>query len=278
MPASDRHPSERFRAPGSIRYGEPLKELLDRRLVRLVADSFAAARGFDHKAFIRDAGRGLDALELMPRAAHIADALARQLGADPAAASDRLVAALGPELTVTAGFGMRVFFYLPHVAFISRHLAADWEAGMRANHAITRRFSAEFSIRPFLAAQPARTLARLAEWAGDPNPHVRRLVSEGTRPRLPWAPRLAAFVADPTPVVPLLERLVDDPELYVRRSVANHVGDIAKDHPGLAFALCRRWLDGATPARRWVVRHAVRLPARHGVREAVALRRLAGGR
>jgi 3-methyladenine DNA glycosylase AlkC len=104
---------------------------------------------------------------------------------------------------------------------------------MAAQHAITQRFTCELSIRAFIDAEPERTLARLAEWTRDPSLHVRRLVSEGTRPRLPWAPRLRRFVDDPSPVLPLLEALRDDPSGYVRRSVANNLNDIAKDHPGL---------------------------------------------
>jgi hypothetical protein len=87
---------------------------------------------------------------------------------------------------------------------------------------------------------------------------VRRLVSEGTRPRLPWASRLHDFQRDPAPVLALLELLKDDPELYVRRSVANNLNDIGKDHPDLLADVARRWLQDASPERRWIVRHALR--------------------
>jgi 3-methyladenine DNA glycosylase AlkC len=119
-------------------------------------------------------------------------------------------------------------------------------------------FTAEFSIRAFLEAHPEQTLARLRQWTCDPSHHVRRLVSEGTRPRLPWAPRLRAFQKDPRPVVELLELLKDDTELYVRRSVANNLNDIGKDHPELLTAIARRWLRGASDQRRWIVNHALR--------------------
>jgi 3-methyladenine DNA glycosylase AlkC len=150
-----------------------------------------------------------------------------------------------------------------------------FEASMRAQYELTRRFSAEFSIRGFLIRRQDETLARLARWTKDPDPHVRRLCSEGSRPRLPWAPRIPAFVKDPSLAAPLLEALKDDPDLYVRRSVANHVGDIAKDHPEFAFALCRRWLRGASAERRWVIRHALRHPGKKGVPEARRLREAA---
>ena len=117
-----------------------------------------------------------------------------------------------------------------------------------------------------------RTLARLMEWSSDPSAHVRRLCSEGSRPRLPWAMRLPDFVKDPRPALPILEALKDDPSLYVRRSVANHLGDIAKDHPELAFSIAERWLADASKERRWVIRHALRHPAKQGVAEALRIR------
>jgi 3-methyladenine DNA glycosylase AlkC len=116
----------------------------------------------------------------------------------------------------------------------------------------------------FLDREPERTLARLRAWATDPSEDVRRLVSEGTRPRLPWAPRLRQFQLDPSPVLELLELLKDDPSLYVRRSVANNLNDIGKDHPDILVATCRRWLEDSTEERRWLVRHALRSAVKRG--------------
>lgn len=112
----------------------------------------------------------------------------------------------------------------------------------------------------------------LNSWAADPDPRVRRLCSEGTRPRLPWGLRIPSLIANPQPVLPLLERLKDDPSLYVRRSVANHLGDIAKDHPEWVFQLCDRWLSGASNDRKWLIRHALRYPAKQGNAAALAIR------
>lgn len=150
---------------------------------------------------------------------------------------------------------------------------------MAANYEITKRFTAEFCVRPFLIEHRGECLKLLKRWATDANPHVRRLVSEGTRPRLPWAMRLPEFQSDPSHTLPLLEMLKDDPELYVRRSVANHLADIAKDHPDVAFDVCESWLrelrksadERRSANRRWVVRHAVRLPAKKGVARALEL-------
>jgi 3-methyladenine DNA glycosylase AlkC len=153
---------------------------------------------------------------------------------------------------------MSAFLYMPHMFFVSQHGLEHFEESMRAQHALTQLFTAEFSIRAYLEKHPERTLALLREWARDPSEHVRRLVSEGTRPRLPWAPRLRAFQKDPRPVLELLELLKDDPASYVRRSVANNLNDIGKDHPAMLVATAKRWLKNATPERRWIVNHALR--------------------
>ena len=145
------------------------------------------------------------------------------------------------------------------------------EASMQAQYALTQRFTAEFSIRPFLEQHPQATLAPLRQWAFDASPQVRRLVSEGTRPRLPWASRLREFQKDPTPVLALLELLKDDVDLYVRRSVANNLNDIGKDHPVLLTQTAQRWLDGAGTERQWIVRHALRSAVKRGEAGALAV-------
>jgi 3-methyladenine DNA glycosylase AlkC len=159
---------------------------------------------------------------------------------------------------------MDAFLYMPHVFFVAEHGLDHFETSMRAQYELTQRFSAEYSIRAFLDREPERTLARLREWAVDPSPHVRRLVSEGTRPRLLWAPRLRRFQVDPTPVIGLLELLKDDPSLYVRRSVANNLNDVGKDHPDLLVETCRRWAEEAGEERWWLIRHALRSAVKRG--------------
>lgn len=235
---------------------------------------------FDAAAFTRLAHEGLEPLGILERGQHLARALRQALPADYAQAVEVLLASLTPPLPRTDELGLAVFFYLPHVAFVATYgLDAGgnggrdpFEVSMRAQYELTRRFSAEFSMRPFLIRQPERTLARLMEWTRDPCPHVRRLCSEGTRPRLPWAMRLPALIKNPEPVLPILEALKDDPDLYVRRSVANHLGDIAKDHLDLVLSLCERWLSDASTERKWLIRHALRHPAKLGHAAALQLR------
>lgn len=256
------------------RIAPTLKSFFGRETVERIAAMIAAVHpAFPAAAFVADATRGLEGLELLARGNHVAAALKRHLPPGYREAVGVLVASLGPEIAEEAleGPGMAPFLYLPHVAFVREWGLADFDASMRAQHALTRRFTAEWSIRPFLEKEPERTLAVLRGWTGDPSPHVRRLVSEGTRPRLPWAPRLRAFEVDPRPVLALLERLKDDPSPYVRRSVANHLNDVGKDHPELLVETSRRWLRGATPERRKLLAHALRTLVKKGRRDALAL-------
>ncbi len=271
-------------APHSIAKGSTLKTLLDRDAIDCLANNLGAVhRAFDQASFRRSAFSGIEALAILQRGHHLARVLREHLPARYDDAVAILVRSLTPALTRTDVLGLGGFFYLPHVCFVatygldSEHNGGrdPFETSLRAQYELTRRFSAEFSIRAFLIRWPERTLAQLAKWARDPDPHVRRLCSEGTRPRLPWAQRIPAFVTDPSPVLPILETLKDDPDLYVRRSVANHLGDIAKDHPALVFEICDRWLEGASAERKWLIRHAVRHPAKSGNRAALRLRKLA---
>ncbi|MBM3855483.1 MAG: hypothetical protein FJ399_20400, partial [Verrucomicrobia bacterium] len=212
-------------APNSIQQGASLGSLLAAPAIDCLAHNLATVHPtFDAASFRRAARAGLRPLGLLQRGRHLARVLRQHLPAEYPDAVGILLRSLTPPLETTADNGLAVFFYLPHVAFVGLYGLGDFETSMHAQYELTKRFSAEFSLRPFLLRQPERTLARLAEWTRDPNPHVRRLCSEGTRPRLPWAPRIPAFIADPRPVLPLLEALRDDPSLYVRRSVANHLG------------------------------------------------------
>lgn len=269
-------------APRSIQKGVPLTAVLDAEAVSCLASNIAEVYpAFDHPRFIQMAMEGLAPLGIMDRGRAIAAALWACLPSPYARAVEILLASLTPPMARTDELGLAVFFYLPHVFFVAQYgIDPENNAGedpfdvsMQAQYELTKRFSAEFSIRHFLLRDSERTLAYLNQWICDPDPHVRRLCSEGTRPRLPWAMRLPAFIQDPTPVLPILEALKNDPDRYVVRSVANHLGDIAKDHLAQVLAICARWLDeGASNETRWLIRHALRHPAKKGVPEALQLR------
>ncbi len=251
---------------------EPLKNQygteIPKRIAKMIADVHPA---FRQAAFLKQALRGYADLELMDRGRHIAKALGQHLPASFPVAAKILLKSMSSKSAGPIEGSMSSFLYMPHAIFVATHGLEYFEESMAAQYEITQRFTAEFSIRPFIEKHPEASLARLREWAGDKNHHVRRLVSEGTRPRLPWAGRLREFQRDPSPVVALLERLKDDESLYVRRSVANNLNDIGKDHPKLLTEIAARWMKDASPEREWIVRHALRSAIKRGDKAALAV-------
>ena len=245
---------------------EPFKNLLNAGLVGDAAGHLARhAPGFDADAFVRRATRGLEALEMKARAMQIADALEAALPTRFVDAAAAIEAALAPlesrEATAPPEglqAGLRGWILWPVGEFVARRGLAEPERALRAMHAITQRFTAEFAIRPFIVAHPALVFATLARWVHDDSPHVRRLVSEGSRPRLPWGLQLKSLIRDPAPTLPLLRALQDDRSEYVRRSVANHLNDIAKDHPALVAQWLQEHLPQASAERHALLRHASR--------------------
>jgi 3-methyladenine DNA glycosylase AlkC len=231
-------------------------------------------------AWQRALGADFEQLGLMDRGRRLSAVLGQFLPSDFRQAAPLLVQTMGRPMgldtrgePVAPGDVASSFYHLPHSIYIAEHGLDHLPEAMQAQYALTQRFTAEFSLRPFLQAHTQATLAHLSEWASDPNAHVRRAVSEATRPRLPWASRLPDFVRDPSPVLPLLTRLRDDSSSYVRRSVANHLNDIGKDHPELLTGTARQWLDDApVPAsRQALLRHALRTAIKRGDVQALAL-------
>jgi 3-methyladenine DNA glycosylase AlkC len=219
-----------------------------------------------HPAFDRDQfvallyGTKWDALELKGRMRHACEALGQTLPADYRTA----VAIL---LKIERHF--EGFDHLLFADYVERFGADDFDASMPALEIFTRT-SAEFAVRPFIRRYPERAFAQLLTWTGHESDKVRRLASEGCRPRLPWGTALEELKADPTPILPILERLKDDPSDFVRRSVANNIGDIAKDHPDLAVAIGERWIE-ESPSRTAWIKHALRDLLKKGNRRALHL-------
>jgi 3-methyladenine DNA glycosylase AlkC len=143
-------------------------------------------------------------------------------------------------------------------------------AALKALRFLTRFGSAEFAIRAFITSDPPGTFAELRKWSEDHDEHVRRLASEGSRPRLPWCGNLQSLIHDPSPTLPILSALRADPSLYVRKSVANHLNDITKDHPERVLDFVATW-DRTEPRTAWIVRHALRTLIKRGHPRALAL-------
>lgn len=251
-----------------------LKQFFSQALVRrMAADLVRAHSAFPARRFTEIATTGLARLELVDRGRHIARALAQCLPQPYPDAVAVLLRSLGPEHATDEllGAGMGPFFYLPHTLYIAEHGLNHFDLSMRAQYELTKRFSAEGSIRPYIAKFPDRTLVLLRRWSRDSNAHVRRLVSEGTRLRLPWAQRVEWLDAHPERVLELLELLKDDPSTMVRRSVANNLNDLGKVRPELLARTCATWLKRATAERRELVEHALRSAVKRGEPEALRL-------
>jgi 3-methyladenine DNA glycosylase AlkC len=259
---------------------EPFKNLLNAALVRSAGTALARhEKSFDNKRFEKLALAGLDGLEMKARAMQIADALEATLPPRFGDACRVIEAALAVPIDVNdlAGArhdmsdGLAGWIVWPLGEFVARRGVGEPERALAALHALTQRFSAEFAIRRFIVEHPALTLATMQQWTRDPSAHVRRLASEGSRPRLPWGLQLKSLIADPTPTLPILAALQDDSSEYVRRSVANHLNDIAKDHPELVVDWVRRHLRDASPARRALLAHASRTLIKQGHAGMLAL-------
>jgi 3-methyladenine DNA glycosylase AlkC len=258
--------------PSSIQKGVPLKLSVNKQSIECLAQNIRYVYpDFEVRKFSQASLKGLDDMELLDRCQHIAACLHEFLPKPYSEAIEILINSFTPKKTDTNDLAAGGFFYMPHNFFISdygldkqyNNKKDPFNASMKALYELTTRFSSELAIRVFLIEHQERSFKKISKWVKDPNPHVRRLCSEGTRPKLPWAKRIPSLIKDPTPSLPILEALKNDESLYVRRSVANHMGDIAKDHPELVFETCERWLDeGASKELKWVIRHALRYPAK----------------
>lgn len=240
-----------------------MRDLFNADRYRATAAALRALdRRFDAKRFLQLALEGLEDRELMDRMRQTA------LAFDAAHPGDyraklKLLAAHAPQI----GHG---FVAIWICEFVARFGLDDPSASLPALRKFTRYGSAEFAVRPFIVQDQDATLAVMRQWADDENEHVRRLASEGSRPRLPWGQRLTALVRDPSPTAPILERLRADPSLYVRKSVANHLNDIAKDHPAAVLDRVESW-DRADARTAWIVRHGLRTLIKRGDSRALAL-------
>jgi len=256
---------------GSKQANKAFKHYFDRAAARQLADQIAGVEPtFDCGRFVRTASRGLSQLEFMGRVKRFSDTLATTLPEDIPRALAILSASL-PEPLADCEAVMDGWLQWPVGQFIADHGLPHFEESMAAMVALTKRFSSEFAVRPFVEQRPDETFDRLLALTTDPNPHVRRWCSEGIRPRLPWGRKLVALVKNPTPVWPILDALRDDEERYVQRSVANNLNDIAKDHPQSVVKKCRSWLRSSTLGRRWIVNHGLRSLVKTGNPDALAV-------
>ncbi|MCF6438625.1 DNA alkylation repair protein [Pseudoalteromonas luteoviolacea] len=250
---------------------EPFKNVFDLDLVHTMARHFQRIYpDFSYDAFIKEISLDFNSLEFKQRSNRICDVMEMYLPQDFEQAARIIELSLGDQIegqwssAVSDKNGISGWAILPMADYVAKRGRADFKRSMHLLKALTKRNTAEFAIRYFLEAEPERTLEVMKTWAQDDNIDVRRLASEGCRPRLPWGLRLKKFVHDPEPVIELLSLLKDDPSEYVRRSVANNLNDIAKDHPDRVCEVAIEWLQNASPERTALIKHGCRTLVKNG--------------
>ncbi len=224
----------------------------------------AAYRVFDITGFIAVVmDETWDGLALKARTRRISEKLGTFLPDSYEAALDILSAIAD----TCVGFP---YLFFPDFVAVYGQGEEHWDLSMKALENFTQKSSSEFAIRPFLLSNPERAMCQMATWAKHSNEHVRRLSSEGCRPRLPWGMALPVFKKDPSPVLAILEQLKTDTSLYVRKSVANNLNDISKDNPSAVIDTTRKWI-GVHPDTDWILRQGCRTLIRAGNPDAMKL-------
>lgn len=224
---------------------------------------------FVTSGFVAHVIQEYDEFGLMARGQKIAQSLRQFLPKPYPTALDVLVKSIKNRPATYGEDTLGSFLFLPYSYFIADYGIDCFDESMEAIKELTKVFTSEFCIRPFIERYPDQTLSILKSWTQDKNEHVRRLVSEGTRSRLPWGTRLKIFQKNPNPAIELLEFLKDDESLYVRRSVANHLNDIGKDNPDILLAVVDKWIKDASKDRLWIISHALRSQVKFGNKRAL---------
>ena len=241
---------------------EPLKNYFSKYFITELGENLnSASKNFNQKKFEQSTlNSSWSNLELKERMHCITEQMHKNLEGD---FSNQILVLnkIAPKFT---GLTAMVF---PN--FVEKYGQHDFKTSLQALHFYTRFSTSEFAIRPFLKKQPD-TIKVLYDWAKDKNFHVRRLASEGCRPLLPWAMKLEQYVLDPKPILPILERLINDKEDYVYRSVANNFNDISKHHPKLVLSLAKKW-QGQSDSANWAIKHGLRTLLKKGNQDAMKL-------
>lgn len=248
---------------------QPLKDQFFSKayITTLAADVKAARPDFDAAAFTRRVlDRNWKNRELKDRMHHVADCLHAALARDYKSCIRLLTPIVQRRIKEkTNSFGDMIF-----PDFVERYGLGDFKPSVKALEIFTAACSSEFAVRPFIVRYPQEMMRQMLQWSKHKSEHVRRLASEGCRPRLPWAMALPEFKRDPRPVLRILENLKSDSSEYVRRSVANNLNDISKDNLEIALQTAERWVKEA-PETKDLVRHALRNELKKGNKRALAL-------
>lgn len=213
---------------------------------------------FESKAFVRETKELVLDKTYTQRVEIIADLLKKYLPSDYAKSIQILMKILGPENEFETGMFTNFYWLMPVSKFVEKYGLDDFSISIQAIEEITKRSTGEYAIRPFARKYPKKTLAVCIKWAKSKNFHLRRLASEGLRPKLPWAPKLEIWTENPQPIFNLLELLREDEVRFVKKSVANHLRDWSKVNPKEAEHVITLWSKSKNENTKWIIKHATR--------------------
>lgn len=236
---------------------EPLKNLYNTRFLSSFAAHFhEVAPHFEKERFLHDVfDQQWEERELKQRMRHIATVINKNLRGNFEEKMETISAVI--EHLRKVGMGENSIEYMFFPDFVEQYGLAQPDVSLRAIEYITQFTSCEFALRPFLLQYPDMVMHQMLEWSKHADHRVRRFSSEGCRPRLPWAMAIPSLKKDPGPVLPILENLKNDPSEFVRRSVANNLNDIAKDHPATVLEIAKKW-QGQSKETDWIIKHGCR--------------------
>lgn len=234
-------------------------EYFDTELADMLSKKIRAAYpAFNHVSFTGKIEQGIQGKTLKQRVELMTDALHQYLPENYPASVDILLQILGPENPEETGMFTEFYWLMPVAKFVEKYGLDHFDISIHAIGEITKRNTGEYAIRPFIQKYPQKTLRVMEQWAKSENFHLRRLASEGLRPKLPWATKLELFIENPSPVFGILELLKKDPVHFVKKSVANHITDYLKVNPKAANELILNWQQLENEHTMWILKHATR--------------------
>lgn len=232
-------------------FDEELADMLARKIKTVYSD-------FNRNSFVETIALNCINKTLTQRVELIADQLHDHLPDDFKGSTAILMKILGPENEKETGMFKQFYWIMPIAKFVEKYGLEDFPTSIGAIEKITKRNTGEYAIRPFIRRYPDQTLQQMKNWAVSDNFHLRRLASEGLRPKLPWATKLDLFIENPSPVFEILEILKEDSIHFVKKSVANHLTDYLKVNPKAAGSLISDWQQSDNEHTQWIIKYATR--------------------
>ncbi|SFH65247.1 3-methyladenine DNA glycosylase AlkC [Tindallia magadiensis] len=228
-------------------------------LAELLADKILDVyENFPRQAYVNAVNEKCGHLSYSKRIELHAEELYHALPKDYETAINILVSVLGEENEKETGMFSEFYWILPIGKYVEKYGLDHFDLSLKAIEEITKRNTGEYAIRPFIRKDPDRLIKTMTEWATSENFHLRRLASEGLRPKLPWAPKLDTFIDNPQPVFAILELLKEDQVMFVKKSVANHLTDWLKVNKEPTAKLIKQWSGSEDKHTQWIIKRATR--------------------